>query len=324
MTTLTNTIWPKKYESQCIDDLILPARMIEFFKKAVDEPMQFPNLMLYSPAAGVMKTTTARVIASEMANRYDSDFKIINSSKDGNKETIQTEIIDWGSFNGFAKGPKIVILDETDKSNPKTFLEPLLGTIEMLYESTRFILTANGLSNFAPYANSRIEVIDFTFTETSEIREMMLKLFNRLVFVCETEKIEYDPKSIQALIKTYFPDVRMVISRLYSCYLRYGKIIGDNFKNTQPFDRYVRIQDLVIGGDFTGARTLYNQMPPETDIFTAFMSQEFIERVSDATKQMKIACAVRNHMIPHNTVIDKEINISSMFAEIIMILKDLK
>lgn len=320
MSEKPNTIWCEKYRAETIDELMLPDRLYSYFKNLLDNPMQFPNMMFHSSGAGLMKTTTALVLAKELASRYGSKYKKINSSQDGNKETIKEEIIEWGSYNGYSKAPKIVILDETDKSNAKTFLDPLLSTIETLNQSVRFILTSNDLHNFNEYAESRIKVKDFSIQEGDEKIEMMKKMYARLISICEAEKVKYDPKSLQALIKTYFPDFRSVMEILYDVYVQHGEIVGTDFKVRGNFDKYARLQDLLVAGDFVGARTLYNGMPPERDIFTALMN-DLVNRVSDPIKQMKTVCAIRKHMIPHNTVIDKEINIASMFAEIIMTLK---
>ena len=317
---LMDTVWHEKYRARKLEDLIIPNRLFGFFEKCLANPMQFPNIMLHSAGAGLMKTTTAQVLANEMVSRYKTKSKQINSSKDGNKETIEKEIVEWGSYNGFSKAPKIVILDETDKCNAKTFLDPLLGTTEELHKSVRFIMTSNSLHNFSEYSESRIEVLDFSIQNEEEARELKLKMYARLVHICEAEKLKYDPNTLKALIKTFFPDMRKLMSRMYSCYLRHGEIVGTDFSNTRTFDKYARIQELILAGDFIGTRALYNTMPPENDIFTALMS-DFIGKVQDPFRQMKIVCAIRNHMIPHNSVIDKEINIASMFAEIILILR---
>jgi len=315
-----NTIWPEKYRSTTLDELILPERLINYFKTALENPMQFPNMLFYSPGAGANKTSTAEVLAIALKEQYKSQWKKINSSQDGNRETIEKEIIEWGSFNGYSKAPKIVILDEIDKiKNTSTFLDPLLGSIDTLNKSVRFIMTANNLINFTEYADSRVERIDFVFTDPSEIREMKIKMYNRLVYICEAEKVEYDKTTLQLLVKTFFPDIRKLMVQLYSCYLRNGSITGSDFNNTRSFDKYARLQETLRSGDFVATRNLYNTMPPENDIFTALMT-DFVTKIEHPVKQMEIVCAIRKHMIPHNTVIDKEINIASMFAEIILIL----
>ena len=320
MSNLPNTIWCEKYRAETLEDLILPERLLSFFRNAVENPMQFPNMMFHSSGAGLMKTTTATVLAKELVRRYGTKYKLINSSQDGNKETIKQEIIEWGSFNGYSKAPKIVILDETDKSNAKTFLDPLLSSIELLNQSTRFIMTANSLINFSEYSDSRIEVIDFSLQSKEEIHEMKKKMYNRLIYICTNENVKYDVKTLQALINTYFPDARKMMTRLYSCYLRHGEIVGTDFSNNASFDKYSRLQELLLSGDFVGTRNIYNTIPPENDIFTALMN-DLVNKISDPIKQMKVVCSIRKHMVPHNTVIDKEINIASMFADIILTLK---
>jgi len=320
MSNLDDTIWCEKYRASTIDDLIIPDRLRSVFVNALEHPMQFPNMMFHSSGAGMMKTTAAEVLAKEMCKRYNTKYKKINSSQDGNKETIKDEIIEWGSYNGYSKAPKIVILDETDKCNAKTFLDPLLSTLESLNKSVRFIMTANSLQNFNEYSESRIEVYDFSIQTQEEGYELKKKMYQRLQDICAAEGVNYDVKTLQALIKEFYPDARKMLTRLYSCYLQHGEITGTSFNNRSSFDKYARLQELLLAGDFISARNVYCSMPPENDIFTALMN-DIVLKIQDPIKQMRVVCSIRKHMVPHNTVIDKEINIASMFAEIILTLR---
>lgn len=320
---LVDTVWAEKYRPTKIDDLLIPNRMVDYFKKILENPTAFPNMLFYSPSAGVFKTTCAQVLANELKSRYKARIKKINSSLDGNKDTIKDEIVEWGSYNGFTKSPSIVILDEIDKSNKNSFLDPLLSSIETLNVSTRFIMTSNSLINFSDYADSRVERIDFTYESKEENNEVKKKLYNRLIYICENEKIKYDVKTLQHLIKTFYPDVRKVMVKLYSCYMKNGEVTGTDFTNTKDLGKYDQIYDLLLRMDFNSCRTVYNTIQTENDIFTAVMLN-LIPKIADADQQMKAVIAIRSHMVPHQTVIDKELNIASMFAEIILILKNLK
>lgn len=320
MSNLNDTIWCEKYRASTVNELILPSRLITYFNNILENPMQFPNMMFHSTGAGLMKTSAAEALAKDLCKRYKTQYKKINSAQDGNKETIKDEIIEWGSYNGYSKAPKIVILDETDKSNAKTFLDPLLSTLETLNNSVRFIMTSNSLQNFSEYSESRVEVFDFTPQSQDESREVMVAMYNRLRFICENEKVKFEDMTLKKLIRQFFPDYRKIMTRMYSCYLRYGEISGTDFNNKSSFDKYSRLKELLLSGDFLGSRSMYCSMPPDNDIFSALMN-DLVMNIQDPVKQMKVVCSIRKHMIPHNTVIDKEINIASMFAEIIMILK---
>lgn len=323
MSELVDTVWAEKYRPTKLEDLLIPNRMMEYFKNILENPTTFPNMLFYSPSAGVFKTTCAMVLANELKTRYKARTKKINSSLDGNKDTIKDEIIEWGSYNGFTKSPSIVILDEIDKSNKISFLDPLLSSIETLNVSTRFIMTSNSLINFSDYADSRVERIDFTYQNKEEHVEVKKKLYDRLIFICENEKIKYDVKTLQHLIKTFYPDVRKVMIKLYSCYMKNGEVCGTDFTNTKDLGKYDQIYDLLLRMDYNSCRNVYNTIQTENDIFTALMLN-LIPRISDADMQMKVVISIRSHMVPHQTVIDKELNIASMFAEIILILKKIK
>jgi replication-associated recombination protein RarA len=320
---LVDTVWEEKYRPTNLGDLLLPERMMNYFKNILDNPSTFPNMLFYSPSAGVFKTTCALVLANELKSRYKARWKKINSSLDGNKDTIKDEIVEWGSYNGFSKSPSIAILDEIDKSPKGSFLDPLLSSIETLNVSLRFIMTSNALLNFSDYADSRIEVINFTYESKEENIEVKKKLYDRLIYICENEKIKYDTKTLQHLIKTFYPDVRKVMRKLYLCYMKNGEVTGTDFTNTKDLGKYDQIYDLLLRMDFNSCRTVYNTIQTENDIFTALMLN-LIPKIADADQQMKAVISIRSHMVPHQTVIDKELNIASMFAEIILILKNLK
>lgn len=323
MSELVDTVWAEKYRPTKLEDLLIPNKMLEYFKKLLENPSTFPNMLFYSPSAGVFKTTCALVLANELKTRYKARTKKINSSLDGNKDTIKDDIVEWGSYNGFTKSPSIVILDEIDKANKTSFLDPLLGSIEALNTSTRFIMTSNSLITFSDYADSRVERIDFTYQTKEEHIEVKKKLYDRLIFICENEKIKYDVKTLQCLIKTFYPDVRKVMIKLYSCYMKNGEVTGTDFTNTRDLGKYDQIYDLLLRMDYNTCRNVYNTIQTENDIFTALMLN-LVPRIEDADHQMKVVIAIRTHMVPHQTVIDKELNIASMFAEIILILKNAK
>ena len=323
MSNLIDTIWVEKYRPTKIDDLILPDSMIDMFKNMLEAPTAFPNMLFYSPSAGVFKTTTAQVLANELKTRYKARVKKIDASLDGNKETIKDQIVEWGSYNGHSDSPAIVILDEIDKSNKNSFLDPLLGSIEALHKSVRFIMTSNSLINFTEYADSRVETVNFSFTNENEIKQMKVKVYNRLKHICENEKVNYDVKTLQTLVKTYYPDVRKIMVKMYFCYLRNKEVTGTDFTNPKDFSKYDQIYDLLLREDFSSCRAFYNTIQTENDIFTALMTN-LTTKIEDPIKQMKIVCSIREHMIPHQTVIDKEINVASMFAEIVLIIKGVK
>lgn len=316
---LANTIWCEKYRSYSVDDLIVPNRVLRTIKGALSRPDSFPNFLFYSQNAGVFKTTAAMAIAHYMEDEYESRYKKINASKDASKDTIKEDIEQWSKYSSIEGHPNIIVLDEIDKSHSTIFTDALLGTIESIYQSTRFIMTANNLVDFSKYSKSRVTIIDFTPSDKDEKKEVKYKMFLRLKYICENENVEYSEKVLQEIINNNFPDMRTMMYKLYNLFITNGDLKTYSDIKSKSDITYDDIVQCLLNANYDSARVAYNNKPSNVDIFLSLMNSLSAE-VKDVKKRLYIIKTIRDHMITHETAIDKEVNISSMLACICMII----
>lgn len=204
---MTETLFVEKYRPRTIADTILPEGLKKAFQSYVDSK-NIPNLILSGPP-GCGKTTVARAMLEELG----CDYIIINSSMKGNIDTLRNEIMNFASSVSFSGGKKYVILDEADGLNASSTQPALRAFIEDFSSNCGFIMTCNYKNRLIEPLHSRCSVIDFKISP-DEKTALSAQFFKRLVEILDKEGIEYEQKSLVALIKKFFPDWRRVLNNI--------------------------------------------------------------------------------------------------------------
>lgn len=213
---LKETLWVEKYRPIRLADCILPQRLRTVLSKFVEEKM-VPNLLM-SGGPGVGKTTAALAMLSEMG----LDSLVINASKDGNIDTLRTDITQFASSVSFSGGRKYVILDEADYTNLNSTQPALRNFIETYSGNCGFILTCNYPNRIMKELRSRLVEVSFDPT-ASEKPELMAAFSKRLQGILTEEKVPFDKNVLNEVVVRYHPDWRKTINEL-QYYSRNGKI----------------------------------------------------------------------------------------------------
>lgn len=201
-----NNLWCERYRPKCVDDLVIPERLKNYFKEMVSKN-ELMNMTLVG-SCGIGKTSTAKALCDEL----DYDMLTINASETGNIDTIRTTIRNYASTMSFSGKRKVILLDEADSM---TFAAQaaLRGMIEEFSSNCRFILTGNYGNKIIDAIKSRCNEVDFSFTK--EEREELLKHFNRRCKqILEENSIEYDKKLLAQILIKCFPDFRKTLNEL--------------------------------------------------------------------------------------------------------------
>jgi len=199
-------LWVEKYRPRTIAETILPEKLKQTFQTFVDQK-NIPNLLL-SGTAGVGKTTVARAMLEQLG----CDYIIINSSLEGNIDTLRTKISDFASSVSFAGGRKYVILDEADYLTNAT--QPALRNfMEEFSSNCGFILTCNFKNKIIAPLHSRCSVIDFKLNKEDKVHIAGL-FMRRLQTILKQENVKYDNAVIAEVVKRHFPDWRRVLNEL--------------------------------------------------------------------------------------------------------------
>lgn len=204
---MIHTLWVELYRPHTIEDCILPQTIKKTFQEIITSGV-VPNLMLHGKT-GCGKTTVAKALCDEL----DLSWYFINASKDGNIDTLRTQITDFCHAQSFSGERKVVIFDEADYLNPNSTQPALRAFIEEFAINTSFIFTCNAVNRIIAPLHGRTAVIDFSIpaAEVDSLRKQFLK---RVRFILDTEKITYDPMTLAQLIVKFWPDMRRVINEL--------------------------------------------------------------------------------------------------------------
>ena len=211
-------LFVEKYRPQVIDDCILPNETKKTFKEFVAKG-EIPNLLLAGPP-GIGKTTIAKALCNELG----ADFYVINGSDEGRfLDTVRNQAKNFAStvsLTGSSKH-KVIIIDEADNTGNDVQLL-LRANIEAFYNNCRFIFTCNYKNKIIEPLHSRCAVIDFTIKGKQRV-QLAGNFFERLRFILNQEKIEYDQKVVAELVSKHFPDFRRVLNEIQR-YSTGGKI----------------------------------------------------------------------------------------------------
>lgn len=208
-------LWVEKYRPTKIEDVILKSSTKVEFEDIIAKG-HIPN-MLFFGHQGSGKTTCAKAICNELG----LDYIIVNASSERGLDLIRDKITSFASAVSLSGKGKCFILDEADHLLPAT-QAALRNSSEEFSKSCSFIMTANYPNKIIPALHSRFVGIDFN-ADTKELEMMQAKFFMRVIDILENENVEYDERSVIAVIQKFFPDNRKILGVLQQ-YSRHGKI----------------------------------------------------------------------------------------------------
>lgn len=225
MTVKLKGIWSEAARPQTLDQIVLPERLIEVFRKMIADK-DMPNLIFESVSAGTGKTSLAKILANEL----HTSCLYINASENGGIDVLRNDINNFvnsanvTAFNSDDEKPcpfKIVILDEADgvSSSFSNAARNLLNQCS----NVRYILTMNNVQAISAPVKDRCTTISFDFTEEEKI-DISFKFCQRVYKILKDNNIPYNEDVVESVIIKYCPKWRRVWDILFESYISHGKI----------------------------------------------------------------------------------------------------
>ncbi|KAG8991300.1 replication factor C subunit 4 [Tulasnella sp. 427] len=260
--------WVEKYRPKVLDDIVGNQDTIERLKVIAKEG-NCPHIII-SGLPGIGKTTSIHCLAHAMlGDAYKEGVLELNASDERGIDVVRNKI------KAFAQKKvtlppgrhKFVILDEADSMTAGA-QQALRRTMEIYANTTRFALACNMSSKIIEPIQSRCAILRYAKLKDQEILQRLLEL-------CEAEKVEYNDEGLTALIFTAEGDMRQAINNLQSTFAGFGFVSGDNVFKVCDQPHPVIVQDMIkacIKGDVEEALKkldyLWNQGYSAIDIVT--------------------------------------------------------
>jgi replication-associated recombination protein RarA len=199
---LSDSLWVEKYRPNELKDVVLPDEYKLKFEQFIIDGI-FPHLLFYGGAGGG-KSTIARILVEKTAD--PDDVLMFNGSSSTGIDFIRDVVEEFVKTPTFGSKVKIVYIDEFDQLSNAAQVS-LKNTMETYCDNARFILTTNYYFKVKPEIVSRCQT--FEFKQLS--KEYINNLIDRILI---SETVESNPKIIEKIVNTYYPDVRRMIGSI--------------------------------------------------------------------------------------------------------------
>jgi replication factor C small subunit len=275
-----NELFTEKFRPKKLAHLIVPDRIKSELQRGLVQ-----NILL-SGQPGTGKTSALFILAEGHTSLY------INASEERGIDTIREKISKFCSTISLDEGKenlKCVILDELDGATEE-FYKALRAVMERYSNNARFIASCNYIQKIPePIRKSRFHNISFDPIDETENQFLLVEYSKRTSSILKSAGIAASEEVLLKFIKNNFPDMRNILNKVQSFYLRGVKeLTADNIyanydfgelfdlcldPNIKPYDNYKtivnqygsRVDDALnaLGGDFP--EYLKNKAPNKID-----------------------------------------------------------
>ena len=300
-------LWVEKFRPKTVDQYVFrDAHQRQQVESWIKEG-SIPHLLL-SGAAGIGKTTLAKVLINELGIE-DYDVLEINASRENNVETVRDKIINFVQMIPF--GPfKVVLLDEADYLTPNA-QAILRGVMETYSNHSRFILTCNYPNRIIPAIHSRCQGFHVEKTDQTEFTA-------RVATILVEENVEFDLDVLDTYVKATYPDLRKCINMVQQNITEDNRLSAPSSNDTNSADYKIEMVELFKKGLIQEARKLLcgRARPEEMEDIYTWLYQN-IDLLGDTDEKKDSAILIiKQGLCDHTICADSEINLSAVLIKL--------
>lgn len=210
MSSVVTQLFTEKFRPKDLSTLIVPIRIRGELAQGLVQ-----NLLLFgSPGTG--KTSTLFILAKNHPTLY------INAREDANIDTLRNKVSKFCSVMSLDSGKeklKCVLIDEFDGASA-AFFDAIKVPIEKYAALVRFVACTNYIHKIPEGVTSRFNCISYDAINKEEENYLIDEYKKRISLVLNAAKITYTPELLHKFVHNSFPDMRKIMSKIQSFYLR--------------------------------------------------------------------------------------------------------
>ena len=298
-------LWVEKYRPKKVSDYVFRDDAQRRQVNSWIKEGSIPHLLL-SGAAGIGKTTLAKVLCNEL-NIEEYDVLEINASRDNNVDTVRDKIINFVQMIPF--GPfKVVLLDEADYLTPNA-QAILRGVMETYSNHSRFILTCNYPNRIIPALHSRCQGFHVDKTDQTEFTA-------RVATILVEENVDFDLDTLDTYVKAAYPDLRKCINNVQQNIINKKLSLPNSVESSN--DYRIEMVELFKKRKIRQARTLVcsQALPEEIESIYKWMYDNLdLFGDTDDSKDQAIII-IKQGLIDHTICADSEINLAATLIKL--------
>jgi replication factor C small subunit len=313
-----NDLFTEKFRPKNLKELIAPERV----KSELDKGL-VQNLLLHG-TPGTGKTSTLFILAEGHDTLY------INASSERGIDTIRNKISEFCSSMSLIGGQealKCVILDELDGATDE-FYKALRAVMERYSATARFIASCNYLQNIpAPVYKSRFHNIAYDPINNEEKQYLLGEYMKRVGAILKAAKIEFSKEILHQFVKNEFPDMRSLMNKVQSLYLRgVTKLDEQNFNTNFEYKDLFNLCLNTESKPYENYKVIVNEYGSRVDDSLAALSTDFPEHLKSVApdkedKLPMVIIAVAEYQYQKSFAIDPLVTLLACIYKIQSILK---
>tara|TARA_E500000178_G_scaffold326431_1_gene354659 strand:+ start:783 stop:1697 length:915 start_codon:yes stop_codon:yes gene_type:complete len=298
-------LWVEKYRPKNLDGYVFRDEHQRKQAKLWVKEKSIPHL-LFSGAAGIGKTTMAKILINELGIE-EFDVLEINASRTNSVDEVRNKITNFVQMIPF--GPfKVVLLDEADYLSPNA-QAALRGVMEEYHSTSRFILTCNYPNRIIPAIHSRCQGYHMERIDQTEFTA-------RVATILVDEQVDIDLETLDLYVKATYPDLRKCINMVQQNVTDaklHAPSKGDEGEADWKFD----MVELFKAGKISEARQLLcGKLRAEEMEEVYRWLYDNISIFGDEAKQDTAVLVIKQGLVDHTLVADPEINLAAVLIKL--------